>query len=244
MSASVSTKPQRWLSTLVAAVAAAAILGALNSHPADVDGWRVLHWICKPLTTALIFLLAWRAQPAVSSRYRRCMLAGIACSGVGDVMLMLPQDLFVPGLLAFLLAHLCFFAALLADSRFAVRPLPMLACFAYGTINLFLLWPSIAAPLRVPVIVYVTVLAAMAGQALARVRWFAMRRDALAGSARQAAVGALLFLLSDSLLAWNRFHAPIPLADLWVLSTYYLSLWWMARSVQRGGTTTEATLAT
>ena len=233
-----------WLATVMTVVAAAAILAALKSDAAVVDGWRLLHWVCKPLVTLLILVLAWRAQPAVSTRYRRWIVAGIVFSCCGDVLLMLPQDLFVPGLLAFLLAHLCFLIALLSDSRFAARPLPMLACVGYGAVNLWLLWPSIAAPLRLPVIVYVAVLAGMAGQALVRARVFALRRDVLAGSAMRAAIGALLFLLSDSLLAWNRFHGPIPLADLWVLSTYYLSLWWIARSVQRGHLATGAGAAT
>ena len=69
------------------------------------------------------------------------------------------------------------------------------------------------------------------GQALARAGMFARRGDAQAGSARRAAIGAMLFMLSDSLLAWNRFHAAIPWSSLWVLSTYYLALWWIARSV-------------
>ncbi len=35
------------------------------------------------------------------------------------------------------------------------------------------------------------------------------------------AVGACFFMLSDSLLAINRFVTPLPLSGLWVLSTYY-----------------------
>jgi hypothetical protein len=50
----------------------------------------------------------------------------------------------------------------------------------------------------------------------------------------------LLFMLSDSLLAWNRFDGPMPLAALWVLWTYHLSLWWIARSVAREGSIVEA----
>lgn len=226
------------LATLVAATAA--IIGALLATSHSGEGWRWLHWIGKPLATALIFVLAWRARPAQSPRYRRWILAGIACSLFGDVFLMLPGDLFVPGLLAFLLGHLCFIVALLGDSRFGARPLLLLASLGYGAINLTLLWDSIGAPLRVPVIVYVLVLACMGGQALARARVFALHGDAQFASARRAAVGAMLFMLSDSLLAWNRFHAAIPWSGLWVLSTYYLALWWIARSVQRDGILGEA----
>jgi uncharacterized membrane protein YhhN len=226
-----------YLALGVTVAAAAAMLGAILAGPAMADGWRLLHWLCKPLATTLIFVLAWRARPALSMRYRRWILAGIACSLLGDVLLMLPQDLFVAGLVAFLCGHLCFIAAFLGDSRFGARPGWLLVSLAYGAINLYLLWNSIAAALRVPVIVYVAVLASMGGQALGRARTRAWH-----GSARRAAVGAMLFMLSDTLLAWNRFHAAIPLASLWVLSTYYLALWWIARSVQRDDTVTEAAM--
>lgn len=226
------------LATLVAA--AAAIIGALLAAGHAGEAWRWLHWTGKPLATVLIFVLAWRARPALSPRYRCWILGGIACSLLGDVLLMLPQDRFVPGLLAFLLGHLCFIAALLGDSRFGARPLLLLASLGYGAANLILLWGSIAAPLRAPVIVYVVVLASMGGQALGRARVFALRGDAQFVSARRAAVGAMLFMLSDSLLAWDRFHAAIPWSSLWVLSTYYLAMWWIARSVQRDHLPIEA----
>ena len=207
-------------------VAGAAVAGALLAPHAS--GWLWLHWLAKPLATALILALAWRLRPVVSPRYRRWVLAGIACSLAGDVLLMLPGDLFVPGLLAFLCAHACFIAAFLGDSRFAAPAWPLLACLAYGAANLALLWTAIDASLRVPVIVYVAVLATMGGQAVARAR--AKPGDA---AARFAALGALVFMLSDSALAWDRFRGPLPLASLWVLATYYLALWWIARSVQK-----------
>lgn len=215
----------RWLALATLGAAAAAIAGALLAAADPGQGWRWLHWCGKPLATVLIFVLAWRARPAQSPRYRCWILAGIAGSLAGDVFLMLPGDLFVPGLLAFLLAHGCFIAAFLGDSRFAAPAWPLAACIAYGVVNLALLWAAIDAPLRVPVIVYVAVLAMMGGQAWAR----AQHGDA---AARLAARGALVFMFSDSVLAWDRFRGPLPLASLWVLAAYYLALWWIARSVQ------------
>jgi uncharacterized membrane protein YhhN len=90
------------------------------------------------------------------------------------------------------------------------------------------------------VIVYVIVLTSMGGQAAARAWTFARRGHPHTRSAMLAAGGALVFMLSDSLLAWNRFHGRIPLATLWVLATYYLALWWIARSVQRDDSMIEA----
>lgn len=212
----------------VVATAGAAIAGALLA--ARAPGWLWLHWLAKPLATALILALAWRVRPASQPRYRHTVLAGIAAALAGDVLLMLPGDLFVPGLVAFLVAHGCFIAAFLGDSRFASPAWPLLACLGYGAVNLALLWSAIAPPLRMPVVVYVAVLAVMAGQAGARA--LVRRSTPQAGAARWALAGALLFMLSDTLLAWDRFRGPLPLAPLWILATYYPALWGIARSVQ------------
>lgn len=217
--------------TAIVLAAGTAIAGALLS--ARDPTWSWLHWLAKPLATGLILALAWRARPARLPVYRRRVLAGIAASLVGDVLLMLPGDLFVPGLVAFLVAHGCFIAAFLGDSRFAAPAWPLAACLGYGAVNLALLWGAIALPLRVPVIAYVVVLATMSGQAGARA--LAWRGTPQAAAARWALGGALLFMLSDTLLAWDRFRGPLPLAPLWILATYYPALWGIARSVQGAG---------
>ncbi|WEN15801.1 lysoplasmalogenase [Rhodanobacter sp. AS-Z3] len=243
MSAAFETTPETssralLLAVLLAAVSAVAGALLMASHPQQ--GWQWLHWIGKPLTTALIFVLAWRAQPAQSSRYRRRILAGIVCSLAGDVLLMLPGDRFVPGLLAFLCAHLCFIRAFADDCRLGARPAWLLVALGVGALNLFLLWDWISVPLRIPVIVYVVVLASMAGQALVRAQAFAQHGDLRAVPARLAAVGALVFMFSDSVLAWDRFRGPLPLASLWVLSAYYLAMGLIARSVQCAGSVGKA----
>jgi uncharacterized membrane protein YhhN len=230
----------RWLFPLIACAAVGAIVGGLAMAQDAASPWRWLHWIGKPLATVLILLLVWLTRLPVSARYRRWIAAGIGFSLIGDVLLMLPADLFVPGLAAFLLGHLCFIAAFVGDSRFAARPLLLLASLGYGAINLWLLWGSIGVPLRLPVIVYVIVLTGMGGQAMGRAQGFSMHGDPRVRGARLAAIGALTFMLSDSLLAWNRFHAAIPWATFWVLSTYYLALWWIARSVQSSNEATKA----
>ncbi|WP_430392232.1 lysoplasmalogenase [Dyella sp. 20L07] len=219
----------RGLDLAIVLAAVAAIVGSIFGA---TDGWLWLHWICKPLTTLLILWLAWHTLAPVSAGYRRWIVIGMVFSLAGDIFLMLPQDAFVPGLVAFLIAHACFIRALLDDTRFAARPWALLACLGYGALNLWALWPSVPSALHLPVVVYVAVLACMAGQAVARAWWHV--RDALAKPAQWAMAGALLFMLSDTLLAWNRFRVVIPLSALWVLATYYAALWCLARSVRRG----------
>ena len=232
MSPVVRSSPSMLAVPLVLA-ALGAILGAALAVPHAADGWRWLGWVCKPLATVLALVLAWRAVVPVSSRYRHCMLAGLLACLAGDVLLMLPGDLFVPGLASFLVGHFCFIAAFTGDVRFAARPWPWLACLAAGALVTWLLWPALAPGLRVPVLVYVATLASMAGQALGRARWLGERRDPCAASARLAGMGGLLFMASDALLAWERFRGGVPWPAWLVLGTYYAALWLLARSVDR-----------
>lgn len=176
--------------------------------------------------------MAWCAPWPLSSRYRRRVLLGLAFGLLGDVLLMLPGDFFVPGLAMFLLAHLAFIAAWLDDSRFAVRPLAWIGCLLAAAGLLWMLWPFMPLALRVPVTAYALVLATMAGQALGRAWQHVAANDALATPSRRAALGAALFMVSDSLLAWDRFRHALPLSELWVLGTYYPAIGLIAWSVK------------
>lgn len=208
------------LAVVVAASAALAIAGAY--WPAMP--W--LHWVFKPLTTLLIAWSVWRT-PSALPRYRTWLLVGLVLSTAGDVFLMLPIDAFVAGLASFLLAHLAYLIALKQRERLFATIWPFALYAVVAGLVLSQLWPGLPGELRVPVVVYVVVLAAMAAQALA-VWW--RRRD---GAALYGAWGGACFVLSDALLAWDRFVAPFAAASLAVLASYWLAQWGLARSVPR-----------
>ncbi len=48
------------------------------------------------------------------------------------------------------------------------------------------------------------------------------------------AVGAMVFMLSDALIAVDRFVLPLPLAPLWVLSSYYLAQFLIVHNARPG----------
>lgn len=209
--------------------ASGAIVGALLGGP-----WIWLHYLCKPLATVLVLRMAARTAPVHAGRYRTAVVVGLVFSLAGDVFLMLPQDLFVPGLVAFLLAHLCFCAAFFPGAGWAARAVALAAYGAVGVANVVPLLPRIPQPLHLPVLAYVCVLVVMASLAAARA--WTLRHDAVrAGPVALAALGGGLFVLSDSLLAWNRFGPGLPVAALLVLASYYGALWCIARSVRQNG---------
>ncbi len=210
---------------LAAAVAACALLAIAGAYWPAMP-W--LHWIFKPLTTLLIAWTVWRATSALP-RYRAWLLVGLGLSTLGDVFLMLPVesiDAFVPGLASFLLAHLAYLFALRQRGRWFAAAWPFALYALVAGLVLSKLWPGLPEPLRVPVVVYVVVLAMMAAQALA-VWW--RHRDPASAS---AAWGGACFVLSDALLAWDRFVAPFAAASLAVLASYWLAQWGLARSAR------------
>jgi len=186
-------------------------VGAALTIVARFMDWPALVWVFKPATTVGIIAIAWSRR---GGRYSRWVVAGLACSLAGDVLL-IPEGLFVAGLVAFLLAHLAYLRALTTDCRFAVRWLPFAAIALVAAAFVALLWPTLPAALRPAVLLYVTALGAMCAQALAR--------GAALGTAtaRRAGLGAALFLVSDATLAFDRFHTSFAWAPLLVLGTYY-----------------------
>ncbi|OAK57890.1 hypothetical protein A3K87_29900 [Variovorax paradoxus] len=195
-------------------------------------GW--LHLVFKPLALAIaIFFAARRAMAAgTATRFDGLLLTGLAASLAGDVLLMGPATLFVPGLVAFLLAHLAYIALFSMGVGMFPRRGVLAATLLIGAGMYAFLWlGGLPAALRIPVAAYVVVIACMAAQAIGR----AAVLHATDPSARWVAVGACFFMLSDSLLATNRFVTPLPLASLWVLGTYYAAQMLIVRNARPRG---------
>lgn len=207
----------------VGACAAIAIGAAQGWLPVEIG------WAFKPLTTLLILAYAWR-RAGLTAVQARCVRLGLSLSLVGDVALLWPGAGFLAGLIAFLLAHLAYVAAFCVPLRLAARKGPFVAYAAVAAVILVPLWPHLPVALHAPVLAYVLCLATMAAQAAA---WWQSRIGADdATHARSAALGGLLFMASDSLLAINRFALPLPLASLWILLTYWLAQWRIASSLR------------
>jgi uncharacterized membrane protein YhhN len=141
---------------------------------------------------------------------------------IGDVLLML-QGYFVFGLVAFLCAHLAYIALFKQGVAWFPHRGALLGTLAYGAAMYAYIYSHLPGALRLPVAAYVLVIALMGAQALGRA---AVQRDA---PSRCVALGAVFFMASDTLLAINRFVTSLPVAALWVLSSYYVAQFLIAR---------------
>ncbi|HJV22047.1 MAG TPA: lysoplasmalogenase [Holophagaceae bacterium] len=194
----------------------ACVLSAVLALHAVRNGGRPRRFFAfKPLTTLLILGLA---ALAPASTARAWMLAGLGLSLVGDVCLLFHGNrAFLGGLGSFLIAHLAFIAAFCGGVAAGPPPRWTLLLVPYALVLGGVLWRRTGA-LRGPVLIYALVLL---GMALA-----AARAQAVLGTPAAAwgLAGALTFVVSDSLLAVDRFVHPHPRAQVGILATYWAAL--------------------
>ncbi len=193
--------------------------------------------ICtKPLLMPLLAAWLWASTQASPSRpLRGWWLLGLLCSTLGDTLLMFTGkssggSFFLMGLGAFLLAHGCYIAGVWGEMRgrrgfLHQKPVLLLPALAYLVALLAWLWPDVPPGMRPPVAAYAAVLVTMAMSVL---NW----RNRLARPIFvMLAAGALLFVLSDSLLAINKFGHSFEWSRVAVMATYIVGQWLMARGV-------------
>jgi alkylglycerol monooxygenase len=205
-----------------AVIATASACFAQASGGSAADAWQIAHRIFKPLGVgfALIFIalrtvsMPASGQKGFGNSEKTLLMAALAFSVAGDAWLMFP-GFFIQGLASFLIAHL-FYIALFKQgvNWFPSKPI-LAACLAYGAAMYAYLLPNLSAGLQIPVAAYVFIIALMGAQAIGRAVGLKT------AASKRVAIGSLLFIASDSLLAINKFILPIPLSPLWILGTYF-----------------------
>lgn len=169
-----------------------------------------LSYAVKVLPILLLLVIAVRA-PAF--RGRLPLIAAIFFSGCGDVILDLSfKGAFIAGLASFLTAHLFYVGVFALHFQLQKKLLVVtLAGIVLPAAMAVFLWPHLG-ELKLPVAVYVTAIASMF---LSSVNRSQVNSSLI--------FGAMFFLISDSVLALNKFYAPIPAARYAIMATYYLA---------------------
>jgi len=200
-----------------------AIISASIHMWGEYQGPDYLIYIFKPLTMVFIVLIAVFAKDPPSRRYKIAIIAGLIFSMIGDILLSLPMDVFIIGVLSFLIAQLIYTYAFRTGRPFRFNFLALVPFVVYGILIFVILLPGLNA-MTLPVVAYVIVIMVMAWQAWdqwddKRTQW-----------ALLAFIGAVLFVVSDTLLAINKFGEPFLAARALTLSTYFSAQWLISNS--------------
>jgi uncharacterized membrane protein YhhN len=198
----------------VIVLSACVLISAVLAIRADAKGRRRLFRVLKPLTMVLVITTAIITRTPVPAAYKTLVLAGLLFSLAGDIALMFPEKWFTAGLVAFLVAHVFYILAFKPGPGHALSAGMFIPFIIFGLLMFRLLAPSLG-PMKFPVLVYIAAITAMAGLAAGRFIDMGGIRPLLAFA------GAVLFLVSDSVLAYDRFAKKLGPAQAIILGTYF-----------------------
>lgn len=182
-----------------------------------------ISYLTKPLLMLILGVFFYRNAPKPLTKLGKITLFALFFSWLGDVLLMFQEFkpiYFLLGLVSFLIAHLCYIFAFTKTPKSAKGSTKILtaASFVYilvGIGSISFLKEGLG-DMLIPVIVYSLTIIVMNIMAVSRYGkvsnssfWWVM-------------IGAISFLISDSLIAVNKFYAPIPAPSFWIMSTYCL----------------------
>lgn len=194
-------------------------------HFRDLYEWWYL--LSKPaLMVSIVVYFLWQCHN-FPHQMRNWLVVGFVFSLAGDVLLMFQEKelFFLLGLASFMLAHVAYILAFrlwVYDNHevplLKRHPWMAFALMLYG-VGFFQLIEGGLGAMKIAVIAYMAVILLMALMALNRHRKVSRRGFAL------ILLGALAFLLSDSILAYNKFQEPIPFGGIWIMTTYAFAQW-------------------
>ena len=181
--------------------------------------------ISKPLLMPLLGLFAFLTSQNKRSKAIKFILVSLVFSWLGDVFLMFLEkgDLFfMLGLVSFLIAHVLYIVAFISETKdkpgksaLITRPFAAFPFVASYGLLLLILIPNLG-DMLIPVIVYATVITFMVLMSLNRYGKVAHNSFVM------VLFGAALFMVSDSIIALNKFYKPFDWARLGIMSTYML----------------------
>ncbi len=193
-----------------------------------VTEFDILHFIAKPLLIPVLLLLLFFTSSVVPGK--KLLLAGLFFSWMGDVFLLFEakQSLFfIFGLVCFLTTHIFYIIYFLRTRSVNISllkkyPVFIVLVIAYGVSLVWLLFPHLG-DLKLPVMAYAAVICSMLLCSLHI--YLKVNKKAAAFYLS----GAAAFVLSDSLLAINKFYQPFAYAGVFIMLTYCAAQYFIVR---------------
>ncbi|OUR92361.1 lysoplasmalogenase [Flavobacteriales bacterium 34_180_T64] len=186
---------------------------------------KSVHYFAKPAIVISLLFYFIRNSQHLNSRLKNLTILGLVFSVVGDILLMFVDasaNYFILGLAAFLCAHIMYILVFLKHRNDAINPIWLIfILLVYGS-GLFYLLNAGLGDLLIPVIVYMIVILTMGTTAYLR------KNKVTKASFNWVLIGAILFMISDSILALNKFyqelwHAPISIMLTYAMAQYCIT---------------------
>ncbi|HEY4609667.1 MAG TPA: lysoplasmalogenase [Ilumatobacteraceae bacterium] len=203
---------------MIVALVVTAVVAVTNWYA----NWKALprlETISKPLTTIGAMVIA-----ALAGGPTNATVAGVVALSlclIGDIALLDVVDRFIVGLAAFLLGHIVFMVmfGMLGFDRWRAAGFAIAACaLLLGTVAVPIVRGAKARGLGIPVRAYLAVIVLMAILGWATGNWLIM-------------LGTAAFVVSDSILGWNRFVAGKRWMEVAIMVTYHLAIMSLALSL-------------
>jgi len=175
------------------------------------------HNVAKPLILTSLILFFYLEGKHLSPKTRRNMLIALTLSLIGDVLLMFDEistSFFLFGLISFLLAHVFYILVFLEKKNNLKKPISFITVLIIYAFGLFYILYDGLENMLIPVVIYMLAILTMAVTA-------ALRKGKVPNlSYNLVFIGVLLFLISDSILAVNKFYGDVAYEHILIMSTY------------------------
>jgi uncharacterized membrane protein YhhN len=196
------------------------IIVLLELLTGSAESLKTVHYLAKPaIVISLIFLFIKTSKP-LTKPIKNLTILALAFSLLGDVLLMFVDKsphFFTMGLVAFLIAHIMYILLFLKHRNKDCSPYGfIILLLTYGASLFYFLKEDLGAML-IPVLIYTIAILSMATSAY-------LRKDKVnVLSYGFVFLGAISFLISDSILAINKFYQPLLWSNYSIMITYALA---------------------
>jgi len=179
-------------------------------------------WFLKPFLLPFLLLAVYTHERFVT---KKILLIALTLSWIGDIILMFADQgklYFIAGLLAFLLSHIFYILLFSKQLKIYLKKSKIIywvgvtAIAFYLIVLLLLLLPSLG-DLKIPVFIYALTISIMLLFALKGfLNWQKPANIYIL-------IGAIIFVASDSILAFDKFYAPLQYSSFLIMTTYLIA---------------------
>lgn len=179
-------------------------------------------WFLKPFLLPFLLVAVYTHERFVT---KKILLIALTLSWIGDIILMFADQgklYFIAGLLAFLLSHIFYILLFSKQLKIYLKKSKIIywvgvtAIAFYLIVLLLLLLPSLG-DLKIPVFIYALTISIMLLFALKGfLNWQKPANIYIL-------IGAIIFVASDSILAFDKFYAPLQYSSFLIMTTYLIA---------------------